>query len=253
MKFEDLDTQMRQFETSIDQWLLPETWVVARLDGRGFTRLTKETLELKRPFDEQFRDAMITTVKHLVGCGFKVTYAYTQSDEISLLFPPDEHGFGRKVRKINSVLAGEASAAFTHSLQAVAAFDCRLCPLPNEKRVIDYFRWRAEDAHRNSLNACLYWTLREQGKGKKEATATLNGLSVAEKNELLFQAGINYNDLPAWQKRGIGCWRQSVEKVGYNPKTGEQVSTVRQEWQVEMDLPKDHAYSDFLGQLIQVA
>jgi tRNA(His) 5'-end guanylyltransferase len=26
----------------------------------------------------------------------------------------------------------------------------------------------------------------------------------AEKNELLFQYGINFNDLPAWQKRGAG-------------------------------------------------
>jgi len=36
------------------------------------------------------------------------------------------------------------------------------------------------------------------------ATAAMKGLSVAEKNELLFQNGVNFNDLPLWQKRGSG-------------------------------------------------
>ena len=26
------------------------------------------------------------------------------------------------------------------------------------------------------------------------------------KNELLFQKGINYNDLPGWQKKGVGVY-----------------------------------------------
>jgi len=29
-------------------------------------------------------------------------------------------------------------------------------------------------------------------------------MSIAGKNELLFQHGVNFNDLPLWQKRGIG-------------------------------------------------
>ena len=46
-------------------------------------------------------------------CGFRVIYAYTESDEISLLFAPEETTFGKKVRKYNSILAGEASAVRT--------------------------------------------------------------------------------------------------------------------------------------------
>ena len=41
MKFDDLDKKMRIYEQSLDQILLPEIYMVARLDGRGFTRLTK--------------------------------------------------------------------------------------------------------------------------------------------------------------------------------------------------------------------
>jgi hypothetical protein len=43
---------------------------------------------------------MIQTAEQLMcGCGLKMTYAFTQSDEISLLFGPDEDGFGRRLRK----------------------------------------------------------------------------------------------------------------------------------------------------------
>ena len=38
---------------------------------------------------------------------------YTQSDEISLMFHRDETLFDRKLRKYNSVLAGEASVSFS--------------------------------------------------------------------------------------------------------------------------------------------
>src|SRR5437762_1731561 len=81
---------------------------------------------------------------------------------------------------------------------------CRISQFPNEALVRDYFRWRNEDAHRNALNAHCYWALRKDGQDVAAATEKLSGMSVATKNELLFQHGINFNDLPNWQKRGTG-------------------------------------------------
>ena len=37
--------------------------------------------------------------------------------------------------------------------EALAAFDCRISQLPSLDLVVDYFRWRGEDARRNALNA----------------------------------------------------------------------------------------------------
>ena len=88
----------------------------------------------------------------------------------------------------------------------MGVFDCRIAQLPSIGHVVDYFRWRNEDAHRNSLNAHSYWQLRKKGQNVAEATAAMQGLSVAQKNELLFQSGINFNDLPSWQKRGTGSY-----------------------------------------------
>ncbi len=186
MKFDELDKKMRVYEAAHDFCVPPGVFIVARLDGRNFTRLTKETHQFEAPFDVKFRHMMADTTRHLMGCGFRIVYAYTESDEISLLFDPQEQSFGRKTRKLNSILAAEASAKFSLALGDLAVFDSRISQLPNMKLVVDYFRWRNEDAFRNALNAHCYWTLRRDGLEANEATKKLRGLSVPAKNELLF-------------------------------------------------------------------
>lgn len=250
MNFDDLDAKMRIYEQSLDQVLLPELYLVARLDGNRFTRLTKEICRFEAPFDEHFRDMMVETVKALMNYGFRVIYGFTESDEISLLFHPHEDTFGRKVRKYNSLLAGVASAAFSQQLGQPGIFDCRMVPLPTVERVQDYFLWRQADAHRNSLNAQCYWMLRKQGKSVAEATKMLEGQSVAFKNELLFQNGINFDKLPSWQKRGIGIYWDTYEKEGFNPVTGQAETAIRRGLKVDEELPLREAYADFIGKLL---
>ena len=250
MKFDELDTRMRVFETAHDHCVLPGIYIVARLDGRSFTRLTKEVHKFEAPFDEKVRDMMLATVEHLMNCGIDIIYGYTESDEISLLFAYDEVSFGRKTRKLNSVLAGEASARFSLLLGDIACFDCRISQLPNITEVVNYFRWRNEDAHRNALNAHCYWCLRRDGKSARLATSMMDGLSVADKNELLFQHGINFNNLPNWQKRGVGLYWEEYQKQGYNPKTGETVTATRRRIKRDLELPMRDEYSNFITNLL---
>lgn len=251
MKFDDLDQKMRVFETAHDLCVLPGLCMVARLDGRSFTRLTKEVHPFEAPFDPRFRDMMVETAEHLIaGCGFKVVYGYTESDEISLLFALEENSFGRKLRKLISILAGEGSAKFSLLLGAVASFDCRIAQFPSLDLVVDYFRWRNEDAHRNALNAHCYWLLRKQDKSAGDATATLKGLSVADKNELLFSNGINFNDLPSWQQRGVGLYWEAYDRLAENPVTGKQVLARRRRIRRDLELPMKDDYSAFLRKLI---
>jgi tRNA(His) guanylyltransferase len=99
MNFDKLDKTMRVYETNADQCVLPGIHMIARIDGRSFSRLTKEVCQFEAPYDMRFRDMMVETVKHLMQCGFRVMYAYTQSDEISLLFHQNEDSFNRKLRK----------------------------------------------------------------------------------------------------------------------------------------------------------
>ena len=250
MKFDDLDQTMRVYETAADYCVLPGMFMVARLDGRSFTRLTKEVCQFDAPFDERFRDLMVETAENLMTCGFRVIYAYTESDEISLLFDRDEKLFGRKLRKYNSTLAGEASAKFSLLLGQVATFDCRISQLPTANLVVDYFRWRNEDAARNALSAYCYWTHRKLGLDVQAATEKLFGLSVSQKNELLFEQGINFNDLPSWQKRGIGLYWEEFNKPSLNPITGESVTARRRRIKRDFDLPMKEEYSVFVDSLL---
>ncbi|MFX1254823.1 MAG: tRNA(His) guanylyltransferase Thg1 family protein [Promethearchaeota archaeon] len=252
MKFDELEEKMRIFETAHDSSVLPGIYMVARIDGRNFTRLTKEVHKFEVPYDPVFRDHMVNTTAHLLDCGFRVIYGYTQSDEISLLFHQDEQAFGRKLRKYNSILAGEASAKFSLLLGDLACFDSRISQLPNIDLVVDYFRWRNEDASRNALNGYCYWTLREQGETVHAATEILRGMSVADKNELLFQKrGINFNDIPNWQKRGVGLYWETYEKQALNLKTGEEVIAERRRIKIDMNLPMKDQYSSLIRSIIQ--
>ena len=85
MKFDELDQVMRVFEAAHDYCVIPGIYMVARIDGRNFTRLTKEVHHFEAPFDERMRDCMVGTTAHLMDCGFRAVYGYTQSDEISYL------------------------------------------------------------------------------------------------------------------------------------------------------------------------
>lgn len=250
MRFEELDEQLRVYEEANDRRIPPSFHVVARLDGRGFTRLTKELMDYEAPYDVRFRDAMAVTMERLMECGFRILFAYAQSDEISLLFHPDDSSFDRKHRKWLSILSGEASAALSLQLGRQAVMDCRLSELPDRKTTADYFRWRMEDAARNCLNSHCYWLLRRSGESVRSATEALSGISTAAKHELLFSNGINFNDLPLWQKRGYGVLWKEHHKQAVNPLTGTEVTALRRKLGRDFELPQGGEYAALISGLL---
>jgi len=221
MKFRELDSKMRVFETSTDHKVLPDMHIVVRLDGRGFTKMAKER-KFVRPFDPVFVRRMTDTTAHLMkNSGFKILFGYHQSDEVSLLLAPDENFFNRKERKLVSVLAGEASGFFSVAEGIPTCFDARVSQLPNVDRVVDYFRWRQADAVRNGLNIFVYWTLRHEGMTKSQATRLLHGATTSDKNELLYKRNINWNNVDPTYKRGKVHYFTCVDHCGRDPRTGE--------------------------------
>lgn len=159
--------------------------------------------------------------------GIKVPFAYTQSDEISLLMLPYSGEHGRKARKLLSLLAAEASAKFSLLLGELATFDCRLNLQYEWGKVLDYFRWSSIDAERNSFNAYCYWLLRGDGLDAQSATEKLRQMDVAARQRLLLDRGVNFAHLPSWQVRGTCFYWQSVQKEGFNPHTAERTLYTR--------------------------
>jgi len=249
MHFSKLDTRMRVYEEALDVCVLPNLWMVARLDGKGFSKLTQRE-EFNKPFDDRFKSLMSSVTEYLMTeTGFKFIYAYTESDEISLLFSIDENTFNRKLRKLNSTLAGLASAKFTMESGIIGSFDCRISQLPSIDLVEDYFSWRQEDAHRNALNGYCYWTLRQHNISARQATSMLNGKGTYFKNELLFNYGINYNDTALWHRRGIGMYTKPTLINAVNKKTGDAVTVTRNKLYIDEQLSYQEDYRNFIGDL----
>jgi tRNA(His) 5'-end guanylyltransferase len=92
--------------------------------------------------------------------------------------------------------------------------------------------------------------LRKEGYSEKEATNFLEHKSVAEKNELLFTRGINFNDLPNWQKRGVGLYWVKEQKQGFNPIEKVAVQAERNAIKIDYDLPMRDEYNNSILKIL---
>lgn len=234
MDADDFAASQRQREWFHALTVPPGMWAVIRVDGRGFSRLTEEYFA--KPFDERMRQHMTAAAAALMS-EFAAVYGCTHSDEISIALPPDCGLFGRVLEKLVSVSAGIASAAFTAEAGLHAHFDSRVWTGISAEDVADYFSWRQSDAARSALSMWCYWTLRHAGESARQATAALTGASTAQQNELLYQHGINFSDIPAWQRRGIGLHWQARLKPGKDPRDGTQATAIRRQLQISDELP----------------
>jgi tRNA(His) guanylyltransferase len=241
-----LEDRMRRLEYYHGLEALPGAHIVVRVDGRSFTKLTRG---MEHPFDLGFHGCMVETATALL-IELGGLYAFTESDEISVLLPSDTDLFGRSLEKLVSVSAGIASSTFSLGLGRAGHFDSRVWVGVSEVDVIDYFRWRQADASRCCLNSWCYWTLRKHGSNAKDATERLEGKSFSAKNELLFKHGVNFNNVPTWQKRGVGLYWEDFEKAGFNPRTKQQTLCTRRAVYVDKELPRGAEYVDLLTRVV---
>jgi len=193
----------------------PETPFFTRLNGRRFQAVS-EKLKAEKPFDKKFAKCLVKSGRAIFQENLNPALIYVASDEVNVFFA---YGvpFNRRVEKINSVLAGIVSSAF--SLNALklfhkpltVAFDSRIIIASREKSV-KYLTWRQLEAWRNHNNAYAYWLLRKLGRRPKDAAKTLKGLKTEELHQLLFQHGVNLAKTSAWQRRGVLIYRHPHQK-----------------------------------------
>ena len=197
----NLGDRMKLYEKQFDNKLLPLLPLMARLDGQCFHSFTKG---LEKPFDINLSNLMIATAEFLLLKNHALV-AYTQSDEITLLFYKEENidgYFANRILKLASILASQASAFFNvnlpkylpNKIDLFPVFDCRVWNVPNKIEATNTFLWRELDATRNSITAAA-----QAVYNHKE----LHGKSSADKHEMLWQKGINWNDYPDFFKKGV--------------------------------------------------
>lgn len=215
MDMKALGDLMKDYEMSeAGRTLMPGLPVVARLDGRNFSTLTRG---LDKPFDARFVEAMDEVAKDLM-VEFQPAVAYVQSDEITMAWRPvdpesgEEMIFGGRVQKLVSLLAGRASSKFSLEMVsrlpekarsgAVPSMDCRVWQFPSPRLAAACFVWREADASKNSVSM-----LASSHFGHKQ----LEGASSKLRKEMLLEKGVDWSALEPRVKRGSFFFRRSVE------------------------------------------
>lgn len=215
---DELGDRMKMLEgMESDRIFIPTLPVLARIDGKCFHNFTKEMV---RPFDVRLSNLMIATTKYLVEetnakCG------YVQSDEISLIwYEPNYKSqifFNGRIQKMCSVLAAMTSVYFNRKLYAyecdfdmsqadklgrkMPIFDCRVWQVPSVTEATNCILWREQDATRNSIEMAVRYYYSHNELMNKDCS---------EKQELLHQKGINWNDYPNFFKRGSYIQKRNV-------------------------------------------
>jgi tRNA(His) 5'-end guanylyltransferase len=205
---DDLGDRMKGQYENRTRFMLPRrTYTIIRLDGKAFHTYTRG---LKKPFDtDLYADmdaAIIAMLPEIQGAVF----AYTQSDEISILLtdfalPTTSAWFDGNLQKMCSVGASIITAEFNRvrmlwnrplkvecpdapkkvclSEVPMAYFDARVFTIPDRTEVMNYFIWRNQDCSRNSV-----YMVAQANFSHKE----LQGVSIAGMHEMLHEKGINW-------------------------------------------------------------
>lgn len=261
MNKDNLGKRMKEYEKTSRTFLTKRIPIIIRIDGKAFHTFIKG---FKKPFDDILMGAMWETTKYLCkniqGCKL----GYTQSDEISLLLTNYENidtcaWFDNNIQKMVSISASMATLAFNNSFRGMvldelayykredesyhktlkkrldlAMFDSRAFTLPKEE-VVNYFIWRQQDATRNSVQM-----VGQANFSHKQ----LHGKSCNNIQEILFQEkGINWNDIPTYQKRGV-CIIKEQYKLDNEQKT------LRNRWIVDKNIPVFTQNRDYIEKVL---
>ncbi len=210
--------------------------VIVRADGRNFKE-SLARLKFKKPYDLRFEKAMVSAGHALmVSSGLGPLWTYTFSDELNVFF--SELPFDGRVEKLDSVVPSFLSSALTLALgvKAPLAFDARVVPLHYED-VAGYLQWRQAEAWRNHMQSYGFYTLVKDGLAEKYASKTLQGMKFEDIHEMMWQRGVNLNETPAWQRKGVFIHKKMVTREGYDRVKKKKVRARRAEVEESWDPP----------------
>ncbi|KAJ7227330.1 tRNAHis guanylyltransferase-domain-containing protein [Mycena pura] len=217
---EGLAERMKRYEAVTDLQLPADQPAIIRIDGHAFSKFTRG---FDKPFDERIHAAMAATAADLLAEFPDASLAYTQSDEITLVFPAGARAFNGRAAKLSSLSAGLASARFNYHLArgaegtapvpaeklGVAHFDARAFSVPDPAEALNNLIWRAKiDCRRNSISAFErgFYSTKEK---------------LAEKNIDFWTSS------PSWARYGTTVKRQQYEGKGTDGLTGAEVTVTR--------------------------
>ncbi|KAI4151512.1 MAG: hypothetical protein LQ341_000899 [Variospora aurantia] len=204
--------------------LLPNTFLVVRIDGRGFHHLSAK-FGLEKPNDRRALDLMNAAARAVLQEIPDIPLAYGMSDEFSFIFDPSCSLFDRRESKILTTIVSTFTSYYIHLWSSyfpdkhlsspMPSFDGRVVQYPSFQNLRDYLSWRQVDCHINNLYNTAFWALVQKGGMlPTKAEETLQGSSAADKNEILFcRFGMNYNDELEQFRKGSVIYRDYANET----------------------------------------
>ncbi|DBA88124.1 TPA: hypothetical protein ACH3X2_005119 [Trebouxia sp. C0005] len=211
---------VKKFE--VDDSLLPACWIVVRLDGKGFKKFSEQH-HFEKPNDVRSLNLMNHAAKEVFKLFSDIKLAFGESDEYSFVLHKGTTLYGRRSAKLISVIVSAFTACFVQCwshyfpdlpLKSLPIFDGRTVCYPNDAVLRDYLSWRQADTHiNNQYNTCFWTLIQQDGKTPAEAQQLLKGTTTGDKNEILWQHGINYQSLPEQFKKGTVITRHKQAQI----------------------------------------
>ncbi|XP_034252335.1 probable tRNA(His) guanylyltransferase [Thrips palmi] len=217
---------VKTFES--DDKILPNSWIVVRLDGKNFTKFC-ETHSLEKPNDSRALDLMNKCATVVMEEFREISLAFGQSDEYSFIFRRDTAIYNRRAAKILTNVNSLFASSFVYfwkdyfanvRLMYPPTFDGRVVIYPTDANLRDYLSWRQADVHVNNLYNTAFWMLvLRGGLTNVQAQERLRGSVAAQKNEILFsEFNINYNNEPIMYRKGTTLLRKVVNAPAAKPR-----------------------------------
>lgn len=205
--FKDIEERVALYESLKNVKFVPGLPILMRLDGSSFSSFTKG---LQRPFDQRLTDLMIETAKYVVDLT-NAKLGLVGSDEITILLYEEDIKsqtiYNGRYEKLLSEIPAQVSVFFNKELPKYLPekidkspyFDAKAWQVPTLEEAFNCFWVREESITRNAITMAAL---------SEYSHKQLEGVSGPQKQEMLFQKGINFNDYPVSFKRGVFIQRR---------------------------------------------
>ncbi|CAH1105468.1 unnamed protein product [Psylliodes chrysocephalus] len=210
---------VKQYET--EEKLLPNCWIVVRIDGKGFHKFScKHTFT--KPNDTRALHLMNKAAATVMQEYKDIVLSYGVSDEYSFILRKETALYNRRKDKLMTYLNSLFTSSYVYfwkdyfhdvKLKYPPSFDSRVVLYPSNEELRDYLNWRQADCHINNLYNTTFWALvLKSGLTNIEAEQKLSGTVSSDKNEILLsEFGINYNNEPELFKKGTILLRKKIK------------------------------------------
>lgn len=249
-----LAERQKSYEKTFDQVLMTRLPIIIRLDGKGFSKLTKK---LDKPYSLDFANIMANALLYTITDIQGAIFGFTASDEVNFVLRNDqtfetEPWLNNRVQKMISIITSTFTLAFyKHSLIAELEFptdpifDGRAFLVPSVSEAVNNLIWRQNDCYKYALMEAGHYEFSRK-MGAHDAFHLLKGKDFEQRKEMLkHYCGLEFEEYyPRSFYQGVGVYKVPTLLKGKDE------TLTQNKWSLDWNLPMFQEEYDFLYNII---